>query len=203
MARALALAERGAVHDDAQSARRLRDRRRMAPSSAKAGTSVPARPHAEVNALADAQARGRDPRGATRLRDAGALQSHGAHAAVHRGAASPPASRVSSPRCATRIPLRRAARSGCARAGVAVDIGPVRGTKRASSTSASCRVHDARPAVGADEGSGEPRRPHGACRRREPMDHRRSGACRRPSLARARLRGPDRHRHRAVTTIRR
>ena len=42
MARALRLAARGLYHHDAQSARRLRDRRATARSSARAGTSAPA-----------------------------------------------------------------------------------------------------------------------------------------------------------------
>ena len=63
-------------------------------------------------------------------------------------------------------------------------------------------ARDARPAVGADQGRREPRRPHGARRRQQPVDHRRSGARRRPRVARARLRDPDRHRHRAGRTIR-
>ena len=48
MARALALAEKGPVHRDAQPARRLRPHAGRGASSARAGTKRPAAPHAEV-----------------------------------------------------------------------------------------------------------------------------------------------------------
>ena len=56
-------------------------------------------------------------------------------------------------------------------------------------------AHDARPAVGAAEGRRDPGRQDRARERREPVDHRRGGAPRRPSLARAGLRDPHRDRH--------
>ena len=59
------------------------------------------------------------------------------------------------------------------------------------------RAHDARPALGDGEARREPRRPHRAGRRREPVDHRRAGARRRAASAGARVGDPHRHRHRA------
>ena len=86
MARALELAERGLLHDDAQSARRLRDRarrphhRRRLARARRRG----ARRGARAGRCA---ARGDDRARRDRLRDAGAVQPSGPHAAVHRRAA--------------------------------------------------------------------------------------------------------------------
>ena len=57
------------------------------------------------------------------------------------------------------------------------------------------RAHAARPSVGAQQARREPRRPHGARERREPMDHGRGRARRRASVARALGRGAHRQRH--------
>ena len=63
-------------------------------------------------------------------------------------------------------------------------------------------ANDARPPVGADEGSGEPRRQNRARGRRIEMDHRRGSACRWPPLARTRLRDPHRASVPSIRTIR-
>ena len=83
MARALELAARGLDTTAPESARRLRDRAATAASSAKAGTSAPARRTRKCAAL---RAAGEQAARRHRLRDARALQPPRPHAAVRRRA---------------------------------------------------------------------------------------------------------------------
>ena len=198
MARALALAERGPVHDHAQSARRLRDRAEATRSSAKAGTRRAGGPHAEVIALAAA---GERARGATAYVTLEPCAHHGrtppcADALVECGHRT----------CRCRDERSESARRGqgtrrLREAGVAVQAGIMEDEARELNMRLRF-AHDARAAMGADEDRSEPRRQDRALERPQPVDHGSGGAARRPPLARARLRGADRHRHRARTTTR-
>ena len=122
-ARARARRERP-LHDDAQSARRLRDRARTATVIGEGWHE-----RAGERARRGRRARRRAARGAIRAArrvyvDARALQSPRTHAALRRRRRSPPASRASSRRW--RDPESEAARrrrSGLRAAGIAVDVG--------------------------------------------------------------------------------
>jgi hypothetical protein len=163
--------------------------------TAEGHTQAAGQAHAEVMALRDAQAQGRDPCRRHRLRHAGALRPPRPHAALlrradrraHRprggGAGRPqPAGRRRRPAPAAR---RRHRRSTSACAG---DEAPR--TERRLPV-----AHAARAALRAAEGRGVAGRPHRAGRRPQPVDHRPRGAARRPRLAAARRGHPDRHRH--------
>ena len=160
MARALALAERGLYTTTPNP--------RVGCVIVKDGTVVgegwherAGRPHAEVDALADARAQAHDPRGATALRDARTVQPPRPHAALHRrgdrgrNRARGRRDGGSEPAVPAKAPQR------LREAGIAVDVG-LHGRRSARAEHRLRLAHDARPAVGADEGRGEPRRPHGA-----------------------------------------
>ena len=148
-------------------------------------------PHAEVEALAAA---GAAARGATAYVTLEPCAHFGRTPPCTRALLDAGIARVV---YAMRDPDPRVAGHGheeLAAAGVAIESGPLGG--RGGGTQPRLRAaHDARPAVGDAQDRHEPRRTHGACVRRQPVDH--GGVLARgcPAPAGARIGDHDRHRH--------
>ncbi len=151
-------------------------------------------PHAEVNALADVAAHGRNPRGATMYVTLEPCN--------HTGRTPPCVDAVIAARDRARRRGDRGSESGRGeRRRAAARRRRHRGHRSSRRRGARAEhrlrfANDARPPVGADEGSVKPRRQDRARGRRIEMDHRRGRSCRWPPLARTRMRDPHRPRHR-------
>ena len=159
-------------------------------SWARAGTSAPARPHAEVVAL---RAAGDEAQERHRLCLAGALQPPRPHATL-RGCAGRGGRRACGRGHAGPQSEGRRRGPGAPAGRRDRDAARPAGGAGARAQHRLRLAHAARAALAAGEDRGEPGRPHRAGQRREPVDHRAAGAPRRAPLAGAVLRGPDRDR---------